>query len=106
RRPILHFMVRTPAPRTDNPHEYGRVGPSLSGGASHARRAGAWPLAPPVPAAAFTRRGKAETMDPLQDDIPQRLLEAGLIDERAHLQALQQQKNLGGTVTANLVKTG
>src|ERR1051325_5558845 len=41
-----------------------------------------------------------------QDDIPQKLLEAGLIDESAHLKALQQQKNVGGSVMANLVKVG
>ncbi len=41
-----------------------------------------------------------------QDDIPQKLLEAGLIDESAHLKALQQQKNVGGSIMANLVKIG
>jgi len=45
-------------------------------------------------------------MDHLAEDIPQRLLESGLIDETSHRRALQQQKNLGGTVIANLVKIG
>jgi len=46
------------------------------------------------------------TLDPLLDDIPQKLLEAGLIAPDAHGKALQQQKNVGGTVIANLVKIG
>jgi len=45
-------------------------------------------------------------MDHLAEDIPQRLLEAGLIDEAARSRALQQQKNLGGSVLSNLVKIG
>ncbi len=45
-------------------------------------------------------------MDHLAEDIPQRLLEAGLINEASRVKALQQQKNLGGTVTANLLKIG
>jgi len=45
-------------------------------------------------------------MDHLAEDIPQRLLEAGLIDEVARSRALQQQKNVGGSVLANLVKIG
>jgi type IV pilus assembly protein PilB len=45
-------------------------------------------------------------MDHLAEDIPQRLMEAGLIDETARLKALQQQKTNGGTVTANLLKIG
>jgi type IV pilus assembly protein PilB len=45
-------------------------------------------------------------MDHLAEDIPQRLLEAGLIDDGAHSKALQQQKSSGGTIMANLVKIG
>ena len=45
-------------------------------------------------------------MDHLSEDIPQKLLEAGLIDEMARSKALQQQKNLGGSLTASLVKIG
>ena len=42
----------------------------------------------------------------MQDDIGQKLLEARLIDESALQKAAQQQKNLGGTLSANLVKIG
>jgi type IV pilus assembly protein PilB len=41
-----------------------------------------------------------------QDDIPRKLLEAGLIDQHAIAKAQQQQKNVGGTVINNLVKIG
>jgi type IV pilus assembly protein PilB len=42
----------------------------------------------------------------VQDDIVQKLLEARLIDENAVTKAAHQQKNLGGSLTGNLVKTG
>jgi type IV pilus assembly protein PilB len=42
----------------------------------------------------------------VQDDIGQKLLEARLIDAMALTKAAQQQKNTGGTLTGNLVKTG
>ncbi len=42
----------------------------------------------------------------MQEDIGQKLLEAHLIDEAALVKAAHQQKNLGGTLTGNLVKTG
>ena len=42
----------------------------------------------------------------VQEDIGQKLLEAHLIDEAALVKAAHQQKNLGGTLTGNLVKTG
>ncbi len=45
-------------------------------------------------------------MDHISDDIPQQLLVAGLIDETVHVKAMQQQKNLGGTLMANLIKIG
>ena len=45
-------------------------------------------------------------MDHIADDIPQQLLAAGLIDESTHVKAMQQQKNLGGTLMANLIKIG
>ena len=45
-------------------------------------------------------------MDHIADDIPQQLLAAGLIDESTHVKAMQQQKNLGGTLMANLMKIG
>jgi type IV pilus assembly protein PilB len=42
----------------------------------------------------------------VQEDIGQKLLEARLIDETALSKAALQQKNTGGTLTGNLVKTG
>jgi type IV pilus assembly protein PilB len=42
----------------------------------------------------------------VQEDIGQKLLEAKLIDEAALVKAAHQQKNVGGTLTGNLVKTG
>jgi len=42
----------------------------------------------------------------MQEDIGQLLLEAQVIDTNALHKAQQQQKNTGGTLTANLVKTG
>ncbi len=42
----------------------------------------------------------------MHEDISQRLLEARLIDEAALQKAAQQQKNVGGTLTGNLVKIG
>src|SRR5512137_102907 len=42
----------------------------------------------------------------VQEDIGQKLLEAHLIDASALTKAQQQQKNTGGTLTANLVKIG
>ena len=55
-----------------------------------------------------TRESETEpsTMDHLAEDIPQRLLEAGLINDAARAKALQQQKNLGGSIMACLVKIG
>ena len=41
-----------------------------------------------------------------EEEIPRKLLAAGLIDEDALAQAHQQQKNLGGSITGNLVKIG
>jgi type IV pilus assembly protein PilB len=40
------------------------------------------------------------------EDIGQKLLEAKLVDENALAKAQQQQKNTGGTLVGNLVKTG
>jgi type IV pilus assembly protein PilB len=42
----------------------------------------------------------------VMEDIGQRLLKANLIDEGALTKAAQQQKNVGGTLTGNLVKIG
>uniref|UniRef100_A0A832I1F9 Type IV-A pilus assembly ATPase PilB n=1 Tax=Eiseniibacteriota bacterium TaxID=2212470 RepID=A0A832I1F9_UNCEI len=42
----------------------------------------------------------------MQDDIGQKLLEARLVDESAIAKAQQQQKNVGGSITSNLVKIG
>jgi len=42
----------------------------------------------------------------VQDDIGQKLLEARLVDESAIAKAQQQQKNVGGSITSNLVKIG
>ena len=42
----------------------------------------------------------------MQDDIGQKLLEARLIDENALVKAAQQMKQVGGTMTGNLVKIG
>ena len=42
----------------------------------------------------------------MQEDIGQLLIEARLIDEAALSRAMLQQKNIGGTLTGNLVKTG
>jgi type IV pilus assembly protein PilB len=42
----------------------------------------------------------------MQDDIGQKLLEARLIDEHALVKAAQQMKQVGGTMTGNLVKIG
>ncbi len=42
----------------------------------------------------------------MQDDIGQKLLDARLIDANALNKAAQQQKNTGGTLIGNLVKTG
>ncbi len=42
----------------------------------------------------------------MQEDIGQLLIEARLIDENALQRAVLQQKNLGGSLTGNLVKTG
>ena len=42
----------------------------------------------------------------MQEDLGQKLLEAGLIDEAALSKAQQQQKNLGDSLTGNLVKIG
>jgi len=42
----------------------------------------------------------------VQEDIAQLLLSARLIDENSLLKAQQQQKNVGGSLGANLVKTG
>jgi len=42
----------------------------------------------------------------VQDDIAQQLIEARLIDEASLLKAQQQQKQTGGTLSANLVKSG
>jgi type IV pilus assembly protein PilB len=42
----------------------------------------------------------------VQDDIGQKLLDARLIDANALSKAAQQQKNTGGTLIGNLVKTG
>jgi type IV pilus assembly protein PilB len=42
----------------------------------------------------------------VQEDIGQLLIEARLIDENALNRAVLQQKNVGGTLTGNLVKTG
>jgi type IV pilus assembly protein PilB len=42
----------------------------------------------------------------VQEDIGQKLVEARLIDAAAIQKAQQQQKNLGGSITANLVKIG
>jgi type IV pilus assembly protein PilB len=42
----------------------------------------------------------------VQEDIAQQLLDARLIDEAALLKAQQQQKQTGGTLSANLVKSG
>ena len=43
---------------------------------------------------------------PVLDEISKRLLDAGLIDQVAFAKAAQQQKNLGGSITSNLVKIG
>ena len=45
-------------------------------------------------------------MDHLTEDIPKQLLAAGIINNAAHAKALQQQKNLGGSLMASLVKVG
>ena len=42
----------------------------------------------------------------MKDDIGQKLLDAGLIDENALVKAAQQQKSTGGSLTGNLVKIG
>jgi len=42
----------------------------------------------------------------VQDDIIQKLVDAHLIEESALVKAVQQQKNLGGTLAGNLVKIG
>ncbi|OGF12791.1 MAG: type IV-A pilus assembly ATPase PilB [Candidatus Eisenbacteria bacterium RBG_16_71_46] len=42
----------------------------------------------------------------MQDDIIQKLVDAHLIEESALVKAVQQQKNLGGTLAGNLVKIG
>jgi len=42
----------------------------------------------------------------VQEDIGQKLLDARLIDDSALQKAAQQQKNLGGSLSANLVKIG
>ncbi|NOT32574.1 MAG: type IV-A pilus assembly ATPase PilB [Candidatus Eisenbacteria bacterium] len=42
----------------------------------------------------------------MHEDIGQKLLEARLVDESSLLKAQQQQKNTGGTLVGNLVKTG
>jgi type IV pilus assembly protein PilB len=42
----------------------------------------------------------------VQEDIGQKLIEAGLIDEPVLNKAVQQQKNMGGSLTASLVKIG
>ena len=42
----------------------------------------------------------------VQDDIPRKLKDAGLIDDIAIGKAQQQQKNVGGTLISNLVKIG
>jgi type IV pilus assembly protein PilB len=42
----------------------------------------------------------------VQEDIGQKLLDARLVDEAAIQKAAQQQKNVGGSLTANLVKIG
>jgi type IV pilus assembly protein PilB len=41
-----------------------------------------------------------------QEDIAQKLLDAGLVTDEAVNKAQQQQKNLGGHITSNLVKVG
>src|SRR4249919_689784 len=43
---------------------------------------------------------------PVLDEISKKLLDAGLIDQIAFAKAAQQQKNLGGSITGNLVKIG
>jgi type IV pilus assembly protein PilB len=45
-------------------------------------------------------------MQHVQDDIPQKLVAAGLIDASAITKAQQQQKNVGGSILGNLVKIG
>ena len=42
----------------------------------------------------------------MQEDIGQKLLEAGLVDENALAKAAQQQKSMGASLTASLVKIG
>src|SRR5262245_25788421 len=45
-------------------------------------------------------------MQYVQDDIPQKLVAAGLIEPVASTKAMQQQKNVGGSILANLIKIG
>jgi type IV pilus assembly protein PilB len=59
---------------------------------------------------AFDPRLHATATTPQEDfvheDIAQKLMEARLVDESALAKAIQQQKNLGGTLTSHLVKIG
>jgi hypothetical protein len=58
----------------------------------------------PAPAVLASDRNAKESV--LFDDMGQKLLEAKLIDQTALQKAELQQKNSGGSLTGNLVKTG
>src|SRR5262249_21007447 len=110
--PARRFALQIPRCASDNSrrsHRHPASLPRFAGtahrgafGADDHDRAAYRPVRHHVPVGAAVERGGRRVLD----EVGQKLLEAKLIDVTAMSKAQQQQKSMGGSLTANLVKIG